>query len=298
VDLALQLLSLWFLQAAAGEYAGAAACAGCHPAEFKAQSGTAHARALAPSKPPQPGDWAFGAGVQAITFVKRLDEKYYREEPLTWYRSADGYARTPGHTTPNGVKDRIFDPSAAILRCFACHSTGPLHVSAEQGIIPRELGVRCEACHGPSAVHAREPGLIKPRNPARLSAQEINVSCGACHRMPSAEHDETSLRNPWNVRHQPFMLAASKCFLESKGRLSCFTCHRPHEALETRLAAYDAVCKSCHTALSHTKPTAGRPCAECHMPIVRPQPHLAFANHRIGIYSAANPLIPINAPPR
>ena len=46
-----------------------------HPAEFAAQSASAHAHTLAPAKAPQPGDWAFGAGVQAITFVSRVDRE-------------------------------------------------------------------------------------------------------------------------------------------------------------------------------------------------------------------------------
>ena len=37
--------------------------------------------------PPQPGDWAFGAGLQAITPVTRVAPDSYREDGLTWYRS-------------------------------------------------------------------------------------------------------------------------------------------------------------------------------------------------------------------
>src|SRR6266403_932569 len=70
----------------ASDYAGAASCAKCHPTQFTAQSSSAHARALAPSKPGQPGLWAFGAGVQAITFVSRLDADTYVELDQTWYR--------------------------------------------------------------------------------------------------------------------------------------------------------------------------------------------------------------------
>jgi Cytochrome c554 and c-prime len=143
------------LAAAVADYAGAATCGKCHPAQFAAQSATAHARALAPSKPPQPGLWAFGAGVQAITFVSRLNTETYLERDETWYRKLNGIGRTPGHTTNGGTELRIFDPEAGILRCFSCHSTGPLTVSAGQMITPHELGVRCEACHGPAVGHAR-----------------------------------------------------------------------------------------------------------------------------------------------
>ncbi|HYM10419.1 MAG TPA: multiheme c-type cytochrome [Bryobacterales bacterium] len=291
------LLSL-LLAAAGSPYAGAAACRQCHAAEFAAQSATAHAAALAHSKAPQPGGWAFGAGAQAITFVSRLDAENYLENGKSWYRSLQGYALTPGHRNTTGQRYRTFDPSAAILRCFACHSTGPLALGPDEAIIPHELGVRCEACHGPAADHARDPAHHHPRNPATLSADQLNALCGECHRMPAAATDSTDLRNPWNARHQPLLLAASRCFRESKGRLSCLTCHQPHAALERRLVVYDAACKSCHASPRHSRPILGRACAECHMPAVRPQPELAFANHRIAIYAPADPLSPVTLPVR
>jgi hypothetical protein len=283
---------------AASDYTGAAACQRCHAAECRAQSASAHAAALAPSKPPQPGEWAFGAGMQAITFVSRRDPEHYIELGETWYRKINGFALTPGHRDGAGVPYRIFDPFAAILRCFACHSTGPLSFDAGESIIPHEPGVRCEACHGPAAAHARDPRRNAMPDPKRLNANDLNNLCGACHRMPAAAGDATDLHNPWNARHQPLLLAASACFRESKGRLSCVVCHSPHAPLERRLAAYDAVCKHCHgapghTSPRHTQPVGGRACADCHMPQARPGPNLAFTNHRIAVYSPADPMSPV-----
>ena len=202
------------------EYIGAAACKQCHPAQFAAQSSSAHAQALVQSKPEQPGEWAFGAGEQAITFVRRLDPEHYLEEGKSWYRRLNGYARTPGAAADAGTRYRIYEPSAGILRCFACHSTGPLTMTSEEAIVPHELGVRCEVCHGPAAAHARDPGRVHPQNPGRLTAAEINTFCGGCHRMPAGATETPDLRNAWNARHQPLLLAASRCFRESQGRLS------------------------------------------------------------------------------
>jgi hypothetical protein len=273
-------VALWL--AAASDYAGAEACRACHPAQYQAESSGAHARALARARKPQPGEWAFGAGEQAITFVRRLDPRHYLEEGKSWYRAIDGYARTPGHLNDAGVRDRIFDPAAAILRCFACHSTGPLRVTPEEGIVPRELGVRCEACHGPAAAHAGTPAKVRPRNPGRMSAAEINHLCGECHRKP-APQGTFDLADPWNARHQPLMLAASACFRKSNN-LSCLTCHAAHRPVERRLSAYDPVCRNCHTTPGHKTDIATRACAGCHMPRVEPQPHLVFSNHRIAVY--------------
>jgi hypothetical protein len=286
------LFLLFWLAANPNDYAGAGACAGCHTVESQSQSRTAHSRALLPALTGGPARWAFGAGVQAVTFVRRLDQESYLEEPESWYRAIDGYARTPGHRGATGVRDRVFDPSAAILRCFGCHSTGPLRVTEDRGIVPFEMGVRCEACHGAAAAHVRDPAKVVPQNPGRLSAEAINSLCGECHRMPMQQADETSLRNPWNARHQPLLLAASRCFRESGGRLTCLTCHRPHERLETAPARYDSVCAGCHQGVRHADPVAGTPCVSCHMPAVQPQPHLKFANHRIGVYGASDPLAP------
>jgi hypothetical protein len=286
-------LPILFALALASDYAGADACRECHPAEYAAQSKSAHAGALARSHAPQPGEWAFGAGKQAITFVRRLDPETYVELGQTWYRKIDGYAATPGHPDGLDTRFRIFDPSAGIMRCFSCHSTGPLSLAADGALVPMELGVRCEDCHGPSAAHVHDPAHVHPQNPGKLNAAERNDFCGSCHRMPAAAGETPDLRAPWNVRHQPLLLAASACFQSSQGRLSCLTCHSPHAPLERNLAAYNTSCAKCHVSVKHRVAVAGRACAACHMPEVRPTANLAFANHRIAIYGAGDPLTPL-----
>jgi predicted CXXCH cytochrome family protein len=261
--------------------------------EYKAQAASGHARALAPSKAPQAGEWAFGAGSQAITFVHQRDPDTYLELGQSWFRQIDGLAATHGHPKGEDVPYRTFDPSAGIMRCFACHSTGPLRLAAGQKIVPQELGVRCEACHGPAGEHARNPERQAPVNPGRYTADAINALCGDCHRMPAGAQETTDLRDPWNARHQPLTLAASRCYRESSGRLSCLTCHSPHAAVERNPMAYNAKCLGCHAGVKHTDVVEGKACSGCHMPAVRPQHHLEFANHRIGIYGAADPLTPI-----
>jgi hypothetical protein len=287
------MLPLFFVAITAADYAGAPACGKCHPTEFALQSKSAHAHSLAKSVAPQPGDWAFGAGEQAITFVSRLSPDYYLEEGLSWYKRLNAYARTPGAATAAGTRYRLFEPDAGILRCFSCHSTGPVTLAADEAIVPHEPGVRCEGCHGPGAAHARDPVHNHIVNPGKLSAVRLNELCGNCHRMPAGATDTPDLRNPWNIRHQPLLLAASVCFQRSQGRLSCLTCHSPHAPLEHNLANYNSACFKCHPGPKHPMRVAGKACAECHMPSVAPTPNLTFANHRIGLYTPADPLQPI-----
>jgi len=277
---------------ASKQYAGADACRACHPVEYSLQLGSAHARALARSKPPQPGEWAFGAGSQAITFVEHRDRETYLELGKSWYRRLNAFAPTPGHPRGENTAYRTFDPAAGIMRCFGCHSTGPLELAPGDAILPHELGVRCETCHSASAEHVRDPARHVPDNPGRYTADAINRLCGECHRMPAAASDETNLRDPWNMRHQPLMLAASRCYRASNGRLSCLTCHSPHADADRAAAHYDARCLGCHPGVKHMRSVAGTPCADCHMPPVRPQTNLVFANHRIAVYTAGDPLTP------
>jgi len=253
----------------------------------------ASSRDPAPSRDRQGADWAFGAGDQAITYVSQLDSDHYVEHGLTWYASTKSLALTPGHTTPDGVRYRTFDPSAAILRCFQCHSTGPPKLGARYQIEPSEPGVRCESCHGPGQAHIQANGARDAIfNPRRLTAAGLNDFCGACHRKPPAAGGDTDWTNPWNTRHQPLYLSQSACFLQSNGKLSCLTCHLPHEPLARDAAAYGKRCAGCHPSVRHRTAVSGRACTGCHMPRVTARPELVFTNHWIGVYAKGGYLRP------
>jgi cytochrome c5 len=281
------LLFFALARVAAGQYVSSEACSACHAAQFTGHAKTGHARALARSVPPQPGEWAFGAGLQAITFVSRIDEDSYLEHGLTWYAAAKSLALTPGHRSAAGERYRTFDPDGAIFRCFQCHSTGPLRLAAGSRVEPAEPGVGCEVCHGPGKNHV-EHGA-KMRNPKSLTAAVLNQFCGACHRKPAAVGGDTDWSNPWNARHEPLYLAESKCFRKSAGKLSCLTCHPPHEPMSHVTAAFDRRCAECHAKPAH-KTRAQGACVSCHMPAVAPGPGLRFTNHWIGIYAAGRAL--------
>jgi hypothetical protein len=139
-----------------------------------------------------PIEWAFGAGDQAVTFVSRIDRDWYLEHYFTFYRATGTLAATPGQhsivpkSLPEaaGLVYKALDREEGIVRCFECHSTGPVD-TAGSAVLPAEPGVHCEACHGPGAEHARD-GRAAMMNPRRLSAAALNDFCGKCHRPPAA----------------------------------------------------------------------------------------------------------------
>ena len=275
----------------ANQYVGQQVCVRCHPDKVGQQRQTAHAHALAPAPKGSPGQWAFGAGTKAITYVSQADHDSYIEHGLSYYPARKAMGVTPGHTSSDDRRYRTFDPLATALRCFRCHSTGPLNLGSGHQIEPSELGVTCESCHGMGGDHAERGGAIL--NPKRLSAVELNEFCGTCHR--KAE-DISDWSNSWNVRHQPAYLSQSACFRKSNGGLSCLTCHDPHTP-PTRVASdYGKRCAHCHQSVQHRVALAGRSCIECHMPQVPTNAQLKFTNHWIGVYSTGNPLAPVRQP--
>lgn len=273
----------------ASGYIGSEVCGKCHAALFDSQSKTAHAHALRPARATDPGpgshaQWAFGAGTKAITWVSQTGADTLTEHGLSYYAATKSLAPTPGHASSSDLVYRTFDPVTTGLRCFRCHSTGPITLGAKFQIQPSEPGVHCESCHGPGRAHAESGGAGAIQNPKRLSAVQINTLCGACHRQASELDDETDWSNAWNVRHQPSYLHRAACFRNSNGALSCLTCHDPHQPLKTAASAYDARCISCHAKVTHTTPIATRTCVGCHMPQVATSANLRFTNHWIGIY--------------
>lgn len=316
------------------QYASSAACAVCHPRQHQQQSKTAHALALRRTaehpladrffqageavrlgfrffflpgprvrisggglEAESPLEWAFGSGVQAVTFVSRVDRNYYVEHFHSYYTALNALGPTPGQDALKpanlgesaGLLYKTRDPATGIDGCFACHSTGVLAFDGENAVQPAEPGVRCEACHGAGAAHVRKPSRANVRNPARMPPSGQLALCGGCHRPPDSANSTIDWNYAWNVRHAPLYLAESACYQRS-GKLACLTCHAPHSGLERSAATYNAICANCHAQRAAACATN---CVDCHMPAVSPQPPLRFTNHWIGVYAAGAKLRPV-----
>lgn len=262
----------------------------------------------------EPVLFAFGFGLVGQTYVLGRNGSYY-ESRVTFYPAIHGLDFTLGHyrSVPGKLEDALGNPlsPADAIRCFSCHTTAAVigQKLDVRGLIP---GVTCEACHGPGARHvaAIEAGRVEHSfifNPAQLKAGELVNFCGACHRT-FEEVTSLGIAGVRNVRFQPYRLASSRCWSPDDARISCLSCHDPHQSPHHDEAFYDSKCIACHLSGSTggapaPKPGGGRAaakpsrqrrgaacpvsnenCVTCHMPRVElPGGHFRFADHYIRV---------------
>ncbi len=249
--------------------------------------------------------WAFGYGTGEVgqTYVFRYGGFYY-ESQVSYYSALSGLGITIGHIAypPASLGLALGYPlqPESVRRCFACHATNAVSGGKFQPdkMIP---GVSCEACHGPGARHVAsmksgDAVNLHISNPGRLSTAGITAFCGSCHRT-AADERALKIRGPENDRFQGYRITLSRCYSPTDSRISCTSCHNPHEPLVTEPGAYDAKCEACHSRTAaagphgaRACPVATRDCVTCHMPKVEvPGAHFRFTDHFIRIARANEP---------
>ena len=175
-------------------------------------------------------------------------------------------------------------------------------------------GIDCQRCHGSGVAHAEAVRLGKPLadirgavvNPARLSPERQLDVCMQCHlettsadlpgsilkfdrrvfsyrpgeplgdyvqyfdHAPNTGHDDKL-----EIASEAYRLRQSVCFLKSQGRMTCTTCHHPHQAAA---ADPNAACGQCHQPHG-----AEGTCVGCHMPKRQASDaiHIAVTDHKI-----------------
>lgn len=235
-------------------------------------------------KAAQPLHFEFGSGRRAFAYLARVKEDAYVDARLNYYSEVKRWDFTSGQesglvTLVEQPLGRPLGASDAAL-CFSCHSTD-LYATGSDNKPPADLsqgselrldlrrtvmGVHCEACHGPLGEHVRlrrsgqTDNLTTPRD-----GESVNALCGKCHNPPAVGPS-----HPGITRFQPYRLSLSKCFRQSKGRLTCQSCHNPHEDVQRDSTAYVRQCLSCHMPKRpEQKPCPVSPrvgCVKCHMP--------------------------------
>mgnify|MGYP001409921681 CR=1 FL=1 len=269
--------------------------------------------------------YVIGSGRNGLGYIIRTGH-YLFEAPLSYYHNSGIWELSPGYEFADYGFSR---PIAA--RCIFCHSGRPRPVMDRDGLFQdppfRELAIGCETCHGPGQLHVQQrekAELISGRidysivNPAKISNWLADNICMNCHQggdtrvlQPGKKYADfrpgTPLDNTVAVFQVPLtratlpqspllqhyeLMILSKCYRESAGKLSCATCHDPHQqpSPSEAPAFYRQKCLTCHTENSCTLPLQTRlakstpdNCAGCHMPKrpVRTISHSVLTDHRI-----------------
>ncbi len=242
--------------------------------------------------------YGLGFAIVGQTYIFERNGSYY-ESHVSLFQEV-GLDITMGHfrSEPGSLEDALgkpMDPEEA-GKCFACHATAAV---TDNRLEPSRMipGITCEACHGPGGQHvaAMKAGKFRRTfifNPGRLSARDSIDFCGACHR---TSRDVKILRTEGvqNVRFQPYRLQKSRCWVETN-RITCLSCHSPHEPLARGAVYYDRKCLACHLQQRAGQPTRGRPgpacpvssknCVNCHMPKYRLEGvQFEFTDHQIRV---------------
>jgi hypothetical protein len=203
------------------------------------------------------------------------------------------------------------------IGCEVCHGPGELHLrevsqhsrrkpgKVDLTIVnPAKLSPRladdvCLKCHEGWNARVLQPGRseldFRPGTPLYETVALFKVPVreeqrAELERLESLPPVKGTLATPMWFKHS--LMAMSRCFHESQGRMRCITCHIIHNppTAVNKVAYYRERCFTCHTNESCKLPLADRTrhepandCAGCHMPRkgVAGIPHSDDTNHRI-----------------
>lgn len=259
--------------------------------------------------------YVLGSGNHARSYVHRTPQGRLLALPISWYASPQGgyWQMAPGFDRPDHVHFR----RRIGYDCFFCHNSYPKIPDTADPVDamylePLPQGIDCSRCHGPVEEHLRKPGKGTILNPRGLTANRQLEVCLQCHlettsqplpfgmrrfgrqyfsynpRQPLGDymiHFDHEDRAPWNEKFEvvsaPYRMMQSACFRKSNGRMTCTTCHNPHE----RPTSADTACRNCHEKVHRGKPEAAQNCITCHMAKRSPEDArlTTFTDHRIAI---------------
>jgi predicted CXXCH cytochrome family protein len=243
-------------------------------------------------------DYFIGSGRRGRTFLYQQEGLWF-EAPINWYGKKKLWDMAPAYEGATVMPDPLpVDPN-----CLHCHTSDTqLSTGAARnhyaGAPFLAAGVGCAACHGDATAHLAgvaggKPGTGPIVNPDSLDAVRRDSTCIQCHLEGDAAIylpgksladfrpgddlsksvvyfiDRTKAQLGRRASSQYEALLRSACKRASGDKLTCTTCHDPHDspAPAERVAYFRARCLGCHTGASMaTHHPEQQNCASCHMP--------------------------------
>ncbi len=251
-------------------------------------------------------EYIIGSGNHNRAYVWE-ESGYLYQMPIAWYSQVGRWDLSPGYHSQNSRFDRPI-----IEECVQCHNADTPFSTDSEHHYPEHLplGIACERCHAPGARHVdlRAAGNGPPAgvpdstivNPRRLPPQRQMDVCLQCHlvgsvRFPLAGADNRSFHagerladhravfvskttqlGDLRITSHGERFVQSACYSQTRGALTCITCHNPHEPVaEVPRQRFNAVCIGCHaadpppsprsTCQRHAPNAASDDCVGCHM---------------------------------
>jgi len=263
----------------------------------------------------RPVDSIVGSGHKCRAYVYRTPTDELYQLPLAWYSDARKWRMAPGYegADHSGFLRQITRDCMFCHNAYPDVSAGSDRLGQRQ-TFPEKLpqGVGCQRCHGPGADHVSAANSVDSTpeeirtlifNSSRLAPEHQNEVCMQCHLQADSsmmsivrrldrsdysyrpgqllsdyighvDHDANVER--YQINHHPYRLLQSQCHIASEGRLTCVTCHDPHEKpLESeRTEHFRNACLTCHdleqcdtAAMQATGSSLESvACVSCHMP--------------------------------
>lgn len=265
-----------------------------------------------------------GSGQHTNSHLLQINGYLY-QMPMTFYTQKKRWDLPPGFERGNNSR---FNRTIG-AECITCHNAYPTpDPGADNRYLSIPKGIDCERCHGPGSIHVEEKkqGKIVNTaqeadysivNPKRLPFKLQMSICQRCHLQGNAVlkpgksffdfkpgmmlSDVFTVFMPrYNRKDASFIMAShpdrlamSKCFQQSNGKLSCISCHNPHQSVTiTGKNKFNNTCNSCHPGekglqtcklpeLARAKNKDG--CVGCHMPASHTVdiPHVNIHDHYI-----------------
>jgi predicted CXXCH cytochrome family protein len=274
-----------------------------------------------------PADVTIGSGTRGRSYLT-FDRGALWQSPVSWFTDDKRWNISPGFHLGDGGRRPITQ------ECLFCHvdRTAPIPQAKNRYEFPLsgQVSIGCERCHGPGELHVAERTANSDAiaidtsivNPKHLSADLQMDICRQCHLLGEERvtHFGRDLRDfrpglPLShvmsvfVRHPDWIdaqrsvgqfeqMERSVCFTKSGGKMTCTSCHDPHERPEDKLkeATFRNRCLSCHSEKGCNQPETVRrakndSCITCHMPRRESTSiaHAAVTDHHIPRHAAATP---------